>query len=87
MTKFVYYFILSYIIYMNKSDTNTILLLLGSIVTIITLSNLFEKKTKKSFLNKSDQDGIKTDRINFEKDYSNIASDMKKAEKKLLNVI
>ncbi|MBE7689063.1 hypothetical protein [Tenacibaculum finnmarkense] len=72
---------------MNKSDTNTILLLLGSIVTIITLSNLFEKKQNKTFLNKSEEDGFKTDRKNFEKDFSNIASDLKKAEKKLLNVI
>lgn len=72
---------------MKKSDTNVILLLATSIVDIITLSNLFGKKPKKSFSNKSQEDGFKTDRENFEKDYFNIVSDMKKAEKKLLNVV
>ena len=72
---------------MKKSDTNTILLLVTSIVDIITLSNLFGKKSKRLFSNKSEEDGFKTDRENFEKDYFNIVSDMKKAEKKLLNVV
>ena len=72
---------------MNKPETNTILILATSILAIISLSYLFESKHKKTLSSKLNEDGFETDRKSFSKDYSNIASDMKKAEQKLLNVI
>lgn len=85
--KFAFYYSFFYIYDMNKSETNTILLLAASILAIISLSYLFEKKSKRTFSSRLDEDGFETDQKNFEKDYSNIGSDMRKAEKNFLNVV
>ncbi|MGB0879605.1 MAG: hypothetical protein ACPGTO_03475 [Polaribacter sp.] len=71
---------------MNKSDTDITLVLITTILAILSFSYLFKNNKKRKVSLDLDEDGFETDRKNFQKDFNNIASDMKRAEKKLLNV-
>ena len=67
----------------NHNNNSGILLLLGTIVSLIGLSYLFtDKKNKIHFDSK--EDGFSKDAQNLQKDWENIGRDFQRAKEKLI---
>ncbi|CAA0144332.1 hypothetical protein TM902_140068 [Tenacibaculum maritimum] len=69
---------------MNKSQSNTLLVIAGTILALISLSMLcFSSKEKKRKPLGNYDDGFNEDKESFSTDLENISSDMKRAAEKL----